>query len=35
MRTDHLKLLFIGDFSESPVKGIAACFLCRFVQADI
>ena len=31
MRTDHLKLLFVGDFSKSLLKGIAACLLSRFV----
>ena len=31
MRTDHLKLLFVGDFSKSLLKDVAACLLSCFV----
>ena len=31
MRIDHLKLTFVGDFSKSLLKDIAACPLLRFV----
>ena len=31
IRTDHLKLLFVGDFSKSPLKCIVVCLLCCFV----
>ena len=35
MITDHLKPLFVGDFSKSLIKDIAACLLSRFVLTYI
>ena len=35
MKTDHLKLLFVGDYSKSPLRDIEACLLCRFILTYI